>query len=571
MSDNWQPPIDPDEYEMGSGTRRQPPEQSEQPAGAPLSDTQKISEIAANWNRPYQRQQDPGYGEPFPGESGGRMLADGYGYAPRRRHTRRRNLFGACLALTGAFLAFGVVAVIVAAILLPSIYRAQRPEMQEIWCNRAQKIGASFVCDWKPTPPAEFAPPVVGTPIEDPFAILTPATATPDGAQDSGSAGAPAATQEGIVITATPSFTPAATHTPTHTPTATLLPTATIAPTATPVPRPVSFKLDTTRLTPHAQTWNNCGPATLSMGLSYFGYTRDQAVAARVLKPNAEDKNVSPYQMVNYVNQHAVEQVNTRAMYRVGGDMEMLKTLVSQGFPVILEKGYDVSDLGWMGHYLLIIGYDDTLQTFYTYDSYLGHGNRQGLQETYADVEHFWQHFNYTFIALYEPAREQQLLTLLGHRADPIAAAQGALEIARQQASINPNDNWAWFNLGTSYSILGDHERAAQAFDQAFLLGMPWRTLWYRHEPYTSYFALGRYDDILAHAQATESTTVYVEETFFYRGAVLAARGDAQGAIAQFQRALTYNSNFEPAQVAIQSLQNGTFSPQMVLTVGLGG
>jgi tetratricopeptide (TPR) repeat protein len=275
--------------------------------------------------------------------------------------------------------------------------------------------------------------------------------------------------------------------------------------------------------------------------------------------------------MVNYVNQNASQQVNTRALYRVGGDLEMVRVLLSQGFPVIVEKGYEVNDLGWMGHYLLIIGYDDTLQIVYTYDSYLGHGNTQGLQETYADIEHFWKHFNYTFLVLYEPEREQQLLSLLGHRADPISAAQGALEVARQQASANPNDNWAWFNLGSSYSMLGDHERAAQGFDQAFLLGMPWRTLWYRFEPYTTYFALGRYDDILAHAQATESTTVYVEETFFYRGAVLAAQGDTQGAINQFNRALSYNANFQPAQVAIQSLQNGTFSAQMVLTVGLGG
>ena len=193
-----QPPYDPDDYELDAGTRRQPPE----PGDVPLSDTQKISEIAASWNRATPRHpQDAVYGEPFPGETGARRRDDVYGYSPRRRPSRRRNLLGACLALSGAFFAFGVVAVIVAAILAPSIYRSQRPEMQEIWCNRAERVGASFVCDWKPTPPAEFAPPVVGTPIEDPFAILTPPrqphlAGQADSAGDTGSAGEnPAATQ----------------------------------------------------------------------------------------------------------------------------------------------------------------------------------------------------------------------------------------------------------------------------------------------------------------------------------------------------------------------------------------
>ena len=50
------------------------------------------------------------------------------------------------------------------------------------------------------------------------------------------------------------------------------------------------------------QGWNNCGPATLTMGLSYFGYQNNQTVAAAWLKPDYEDKNVSPWQMEEFVN-----------------------------------------------------------------------------------------------------------------------------------------------------------------------------------------------------------------------------------------------------------------------------
>src|SRR5688500_14616391 len=42
------------------------------------------------------------------------------------RRSGRRNLMGGCMAIGGALLAFGVVALIVTAILLPPWYRAQR-------------------------------------------------------------------------------------------------------------------------------------------------------------------------------------------------------------------------------------------------------------------------------------------------------------------------------------------------------------------------------------------------------------------------------------------------------------
>ena len=75
---------------------------------------------------------------------------------------------------------------------------------------------------------------------------------------------------------------------------------------------PSSANLDTFRYEP--QGWNNCGPATLTMGLTHFGYQPNQNTAAAWLKPNVEDKNVSPWQMVEFVNTQAPG--TTRAMYR---------------------------------------------------------------------------------------------------------------------------------------------------------------------------------------------------------------------------------------------------------------
>ncbi len=530
-------------------TRRQPPVNHTTPPTVVSQGTTRLdtdSEAATDVSMPVVGSQAHRYGYTAPSH--------------RPKPNRRRMFMGGCLAIGGAFLAFGVVALIVGAILLPPIYRAQRPEIQEIWCSRADRIGlGGVVCEWKPTPPFEFIPTL--PPMEntiDPMSILTPASATP-------AAGA-LPTESGLI----PSQTPTPTFTPTLLPTSAPTATPTPVPTSTPIPAPVSYKIDNDRITYQAQWWNNCGPATLTMTLSYYGYSQNQGPAANYLKPNSEDKNVSPYQMVAYVNEQASVSLPVRALYRVGGDTQLLKILLSHDFPVIIEKGYEVNDLGWMGHYLLLVGYDDSLQTFYAYDSYLGNGNGNGRPEAYQDVEHYWRQFNHLFIVLYDPAREAELMQLLGTRSDPKQAAQTALEVARTEAAARPDDNWAWFNLGSAYTILGQHEQAAQAYDQAFALGMPWRTLWYLHTPYESYYAVGRYDDVLALAKSAESTTVHVEETFFYRGGVYAAQGDTQKAIQQFNLALNYNRNFYPATAARDAVQNGTFTPQLMFSVGLG-
>ena len=85
------------------------------------------------------------------------------------------------------------------------------------------------------------------------------------------------------------------------------------------------------------QQWNNCGPATLTMGLSYFGIPADQGPAASWLKPTSEDGNVSPWQLVAYVNEEL--STNIRAAKRVCGDLTMLKTLLANDFPVVVEMG----------------------------------------------------------------------------------------------------------------------------------------------------------------------------------------------------------------------------------------
>ena len=84
---------------------------------------------------------------------------------------------------------------------------------------------------------------------------------------------------------APPTETPQPTEAPTITPTTEFTPTPTIepTPTATLVPLPRSVLLEGVQV--EYQKANNCGPANLSMLLNFWGWTGDQTVTEKVLKP----------------------------------------------------------------------------------------------------------------------------------------------------------------------------------------------------------------------------------------------------------------------------------------------
>lgn len=300
------------------------------------------------------------------------------------------------------------------------------------------------------------------------------------------------------------------------------------------------------------QTWNNCGPANVTMALSYFGWQSGQEEAAAYLKPDSEDKNVSPHEMVAFVN----ESSGVRAITRMGGDMDLLKLLVSSEFPVIIESGYAPEGYDWIGHYRTVVGYDDALQVFYIYDSYLGAGeNGAGMAIPYREFDRDWQNFNRVFITLYLPEREGELVEILGDRADVLRAAEMALETAQAEARANPQNVYAWFNMGTSLARLGRYEEASVAYDRATQIGLHYRMTWYQFGIFEAYYNTQRYDDVMSYVNTNlTSGGEYVEETHYWQGMVHAAQGRTNEARASFNRALRHNPRYQAASDALARL-----------------
>lgn len=344
-------------------------------------------------------------------------------------------------------------------------------------------------------------------------------------------------------------------------PTPTLAPTATAAPSPTPWPLPAAARM--TGYTHTFQEWNNCGPATLSMALSHFGLTVSQTDTAAVLKPNPEDRNVSPQEMAAYVN----NQTGFRAIARTNGSREILQRLLANNIPVIIELGIEPPGeyrwLGWYGHYLLPVAYDDALEQFWVYDSWFGtsevpmeNANADGRTLTYAELEAEWPQFNRNYIVLYRPEEEATVTALLGDQLDDDTMWRDSLIRAQTDASASPDNPFYWFNLGTAYNEMGEYEKAAEAFDQARAIGLPWRMLWYQFGPYEAYLQVGRSDDVILLADAALQDRPYLEEAFYYKGLALEAKGDLAAARDNFERAAEFNPNYDAARQALAALES---------------
>jgi len=352
-----------------------------------------------------------------------------------------------------------------------------------------------------------------------------------------------------------------------------LIPTQTLAPVS--LPSSVLLR----GISCERQDMNNCGPATLSMYLSYYDWGKDQYAAAAVLKPNGKDVNVMPYEVVDFVNEHTA----LHALWRYGGDLETIKALLNAGFPVMIEKSFEPFTLrneGWMGHYNLVVGYDDEKQILTVHDSYLMSHTPWGAEIpkelwdsfigfdfSYSELEQAWRSFNFVFVVVYPPERENDVQTALGR----LATDEGAYQIAYDRAIKETSSLtavrdkfFAWFNAGTSLVSLQNYSAAATAFDTAFGIypdiiekSRPYRILWYETGPYAAYYYSERYQDVIALTNQTLGLLAepVLEESYYWRAMSYYALGDTTRALSDLRTSLIYHPGFAPSKAILEKIE----------------
>ncbi len=152
---------------------------------------------------------------------------------------------------------------------------------------------------------------------------------------------------------------------------------------------------------------------------------------------------------------------------------------------------------------------------------------------------------------VYLPEREGEVQALLGPNWDKDTNRQNALATARAATEQDPNDAFAWFNVGSNLVYFEQYADANVAYDKARELGLPQRMFRYQFGPFIANFQALRTDDLLALTDYALQRTEMSEETWLWHGWALYRKGDTDGAIADWRKALTVHPGYEDALYAL--------------------
>ena len=297
------------------------------------------------------------------------------------------------------------------------------------------------------------------------------------------------------------------------------------------------------------QTFNNCGPASLSMLFSYQDVIVTQEVLGQKLRPyqnpigDNDDKSVSMEELAEEAKQY-----NLLAYHRPHGSMTLLKKLISNNIPVLVRTWLHPNED--IGHFRIIRGYDDETQEIIQDDSYEG-GN---LQQKYDVFENTWQPFNYEYMIVVPSEKKELVEQLLGTDTDNSQAWKNAYEQAIEEAKAEPQNLYPVFNQSRALFHLNKYQEAQQIYE-SIQSNLPRRMLWYQIEPIATYVETGNYekvftltDDILSHENRGFS------ELYLLRADAYMKQGKKDAAREEIQQAIYYNKNLKTAHDALQQL-----------------
>ncbi|OGE36379.1 hypothetical protein A3A14_03565 [Candidatus Daviesbacteria bacterium RIFCSPLOWO2_01_FULL_43_38] len=317
-------------------------------------------------------------------------------------------------------------------------------------------------------------------------------------------------------------------------------------PSKIPTPTPFLIKPATIKVIPQKlqvfQTFNNCGPAALSMALSYSGINETQQNLGAILRPyqnphgDNDDKSVTLEELAKKAGEYGL-----LTYHRPGGDLEQIKLFISYDIPVItrtwLKAGDDI------GHYRVIRGYDNTLGQITQDDSLQG----ASLKYSYLDFLNLWQGFNYEYLVLVPKEKQAIAEAILGESLDEQIAWEKALNIAREELRQDPENIFTQFNISVAYYYLGDYQRSVETFENVEAK-LPFRMLWYQIEPILAYQKLRSYDRVF---QLTDkilnNQNRAFSELYQIRGEIYRDLRKQDMAQKEFEKVYLYNKNFKPA------------------------
>lgn len=288
------------------------------------------------------------------------------------------------------------------------------------------------------------------------------------------------------------------------------------------------------------QTFNNCGPASLSMALSYYGINISQKVLGDALRPyqvvngNNDDKSVTLEELAV-----KAEEYGLVAYHRPSGDFEKLKYFIAYDMPVItrtwLEPDEDI------GHYRVIKGYDDEGKIIIQDDSLQG----RNLSYTYEEFLEIWKKYNYEYLVLVTQDKIEVTETILGDDINENKAWERAVKISQTELEKNPNDIYARFNLSVALFNTGDFRESVKEFEK-IENKISNRTLWYQIEPILAYYYLKDYGRVFEISNSIlNNHNRAFSELYILRAKIYEDRDQENLADEEYRKAKLYNLSID--------------------------
>ncbi len=201
----------------------------------------------------------------------------------------------------------------------------------------------------------------------------------------------------------------------------------------------------------------------------------------------------------------------------------------------------------WTGHYIVLTGYDDTVEEFIVQDPFYGPDQRM----SYTELDELWQMFNRMYLVVYESDDLNQIPEIVGNNINLNFNRNQALQTAQLEARLHPENAFAWFNVGSNLVYLEQYTDAALAYDKARRLGLPQRMLRYQFGPFQAYYHTKRFEELQALVEYALRITSNSEEALLWQGWLYYEQGQKSAARIAFQQAIEAHPGFPDAITAI--------------------
>lgn len=140
------------------------------------------------------------------------------------------------------------------------------------------------------------------------------------------------------------------------------------------------------------QSYNACGPASISQVLAYFGLNVSMAEVSRFTR--ASDRSYMTAQAIVTF----APKVGMEARLYTGGSLTTVRAAIRKGLPIIALQSHITAQGRVIPHWRVVVGYDDVRQETYLMDPLLGY-----VKMGYSDFNRVWADHHGQFAVLYPP------------------------------------------------------------------------------------------------------------------------------------------------------------------------